>query len=165
MDSDDIINLNYIIISRDKRIEKKCTLYPLRERSDFSFRTRHNVGEFSQNSILLFPDGVPLTSDMVIKIKNHVTEKSKLEIVLIDSRWKKTKGVLDLLPPIRKVSLKGYTTGAKRRDPPPKGGLASVEALYLASKYFGKPDHTLLENYHFRERFFEINGLKVVHKK
>jgi hypothetical protein len=151
--------LNYIIISRDKRIEKKCTLFPLRGRSDFSFRTRHNPGEFSNNSILLFPDGEPLTLDVMAEIKNHAAKISKLEIVLIDSRWKKTKGVLDLLPPIRKVSLEGFTTGAVRKDPPPNGCLASVEALYLTSKIFGKPDITLLDDYHFKERFFEINRI------
>lgn len=165
MDPEDNLELNYIIISRDKRIEKKCTLYPLRGRSDFSFRTRLNPGEFSKNSILLFPDGEPLTSELVNEIKNQVVESSHLEIVLIDSRWKKTKGVLDLLPPIRKVSLNGYTTGAVRRDPPPQGGLASVEALYLASQIFGKPDLTLFENYHFKERFFQINNLKIIDRK
>lgn len=165
MDSDGNLELNYIIISRDRRVEKKCTMYPLRGRSDLSFRTRRDPGEFSENSILLFPDGEPLTSELVNEIKNQVVESSHLEIVLIDCRWKKTKGVLDLLPPIRKVSLKGYTTGAKRRNPPPEGGLASVEALYLASLKFGQPDPTLFENYHFGERFFEINDLQVVDKK
>jgi hypothetical protein len=154
----DNVKLNYIIVSRDKKVEKKC-------RSDFSFRTREDPGAFSPNSILLFPYGEPLTSELVMEIRNQVVENSPLEIVLIDSRWKKTKGVLDLLPPLRMVSLKGYTTGAIRRDPPPQGGLASVEALYLASQIFQKPDPTLLTNYHFRERFFEINGLKVVRKK
>jgi DTW domain-containing protein YfiP len=153
--------LRYIIISRDKKVEKKCTLYPLRGRSDFSFRTRKEPGEFSSKAILLFPNGETLTPEHVSEIKNQDPEKSKLEIVLIDSRWKKTKGVLDLLPLLRKVSLEGYNTGAIRRDPPPQGGLASVEALYLASQIFGKPDLSLLENYHFRRRFFEINKMTI----
>jgi hypothetical protein len=58
---------------------------------------------------------------------------------------------------MRMVSLKGYITGAVRRDPPPPGGLASVEALFLASHLLGKPDPTLLSNYHFRRRFLAIN--------
>ena len=151
--------LYYTIISRDKKIEKKCTLYPLRGRSDFSFRTRKDPGEFSSSAVLLFPNAKALTPEHANEIKNQASEKSKLEIVLIDSRWKKTKGILDLLPPLKKVSLEGYSTGAVRRDPPPEGGLASCEALYLASQKFGKPDLSLLENYHFKERFIEINAI------
>lgn len=166
---EDDLKLNYIIISRDEKVEKKCTLYPLRGRDDFSFRTRKNPGNFRSNSILLFPGSEPLTSELVAEIrgplgengfkKGHPTE-AELEIVLIDSRWKKVKGVLDSLPPLRRVSLEGYETGAVRREPPPAGGLASVEALYLTSQLFGKPDPTLLAHYHFRKRFFDINGIK-----
>jgi pre-rRNA-processing protein TSR3 len=158
----DNLKLKYIIISHDKKIEKKCTLYPLRGREDFSFRTRKDPGKFSFLAVLLFPGGEPLSHELVDEFKGQVAGKSKLEIVLIDSRWKKTKGVLDLLPPIRKVSLEGYSTGAIRRNPPPEGGLASVEALYLASQMFGKPDLSLLEQYHFKERFFKINDLRDV---
>jgi ribosome biogenesis protein Tsr3 len=153
------IKLKYIIISRDNRVEKKCTLYPLRKREDFEFRTRKSPGEFNQNSILLFPDGEPLSKELSSDIKKQAFKE--LEIVLIDSRWKKTKGVLDLLPSIRKISLVGYKTGAIRKDPPPEGGLASVEALYLASRYFGRSDPTLLDSYHFKKRFFEINGITI----
>lgn len=157
--------LCYIIISRDEKIEKKCTLYPLRGRPDFSFRTRKNPGEFTSNVILLFPDGEPLTNVLVNEIKEQLKaapyESGKIElgIVLVDSRWKKTKGILESLPPLRMVSLKGFITGAKRKDPPPLGGLASVEALYLTSLLFGKTDPTLLSNYHFRERFLKLNEL------
>jgi hypothetical protein len=169
---EDDFKLNYIIVSRDEKVEKKCTLYPLRGRSDFSFRTMKNPGNFTLNSILLFPDGEPLTTELVYEIRNqldvngfkeeHKNEQAtenELDIVLIDSRWKKLKGVLDSLPPLRRVSLEGYETGAVRKEPPPKGGLASVEAIYLASLLFGKPDPTLLDYYHFRKRFFDINGI------
>ncbi len=154
------LKLNYIIISRDAKQEKKCTLHPLRGRSDFSFRTRKNPGEFAPDSILFFPEGEPLNKELASEIKIQVAKDTKeLNIVLIDSRWKKTKGILDSLPQIRRVSLEGYVTGAVRRDPPPQGGLASVEALYLASLLFGKPDLTLFDSYHFRERFMMLNGL------
>lgn len=156
--------LNYIIITRDEKIEKKCTLYPLRGRPDFDFRTLQNPGEFRLDSILLFPDGEPLTAELVNEIKKQISPYSSkqywLNIVLIDTRWKKTKGILDLLPRLRKVSLIGYVTGALRKAPPPQGGLASCEALYLASLVFGKPDPTLLDNYHFKDRFFRLNKLE-----
>jgi hypothetical protein len=173
---EDDFKLNYIIISRDDKVEKKCTLYPLRGRADFSFRTRKKPGEFRSDSILLFPDGESITEELVAEIREQIdgnefekdhnkdakgpSPEAILDIVLIDSRWKKVKGVLDSLPPLKRVSLEGYETGAVRREPPPSGGLASVEALYLTSLLFGKPDPTLLEKYHFRQRFFEINGIK-----
>jgi hypothetical protein len=83
------------------------------------------------------------------------------EIVLIDSRWQKTNGVLWSLPPMRKVSLEGYVTGARRKEPPPPGGLASVEALFMASLLLGKPDFTLFAGYRFHDNFFTLNGLKI----
>jgi ribosome biogenesis protein Tsr3 len=150
--------LRYIIISRDEKIEKKCTLYPFRGREDFSFRIRNDPGDISSDSILLTPEGESLTFTLAENIKNRISNND-LEIVLVDSRWKKAKGVVDSLPDIQKVSLKGYETGARRRDPPPKGGLASCEALYLASLFLGQPDHTLLDKYHFKNRFFRLNNL------
>jgi hypothetical protein len=158
------IRLNYIIVSRNEKIEKKCTLYPLRGRPDFDFRTLQNLGEFEPESILLFLDGEPLTSELVSEIKNQIALPSlgqcRLYIVLIDARWKKTKGILDSLPNLRRVSLIGYVTGALRKEPPPQGGLASCEALYLTSLLFGKPDTTLLDNYHFKDHFFKLNKLE-----
>jgi hypothetical protein len=155
------IRLNYIIISRDSKVEKKCTLYPLRSRPDFSFRTIKDQIPIPSNSILLFPDGEPFSEDLLYDIKGDELHKDPvLNIVLIDSRWKKAKGIADKLQDIRRVSLEGYVTGAQRKDPPPEGGLASVEALYLASLYLGRPDPTLLSNYHFKDRFFGLNGLK-----
>jgi ribosome biogenesis protein Tsr3 len=158
------LKLNYIIVSRDEKVEKKCTLYPLRGRPDFDFRTIQNLGEFGLDSILLFPNGDPLTSTLVNEIKKQIelanSQQYKLNIILIDTRWKKTKGILDSLPKLRKVSLIGYMTGALRKEPPPQGGLASCEALYLTSLLFGNPDTTLLDNYHFRERFLKLNKLE-----
>jgi hypothetical protein len=84
--------LSYIIISRDKKIEKKCTLYPLRKRPDFSFRTKKDPGGFRPNSILLFPDGEPLSTELVHEIKEQLTatdnkkDTKELDIVLVDSR-------------------------------------------------------------------------------
>jgi hypothetical protein len=156
--------LKYIVISRDEKQEKKCTLYPLRGRPDFSFRTKKDPGKISQNSILLFPNGEPLTRKLAKEIRGAFVErKEPIEIILIDSRWKKAKGIADSLPPIRRVSLIGYETGAKRRAPPPEGGLASCEALYLTSLFLGDPDLTLLDNYPFKDRFFMLNNL-VRHK-
>ena len=156
------LTLHYIITSHNEKKEKKCTLYPLRGRSDFSFRTKKDPGQFASDSILLLPGGEPLTAELATEIRDtkELSTGHVLEIVLIDSRWKKTNGILWSLPPIRRVSLEGYVTGAKRKEPPPPGGLASIEALFMASLLFGKPDFTLLSDYRFRESFFTLNGLK-----
>jgi hypothetical protein len=155
------IELRYIIISRDSKVEKKCTLFPLRGRPDFSFWTKDDPLDIPSNSMILFPDGEPFSEDLLDDIiKDELENEGVLNIVLIDSRWKKAKGIADGLPDLRKVSLEGYVTGAQRKDPPPKGGLASVEALYLASIHLGIPDPTLLSKYHFKDRFLRLNGLK-----
>ncbi len=153
--------LRYIIIKRDSKVEKKCTLFPLRGRPDFSFCSKDDPILIPSNSIILFPDGEPLSRELVYDIMTRELENDKiLNIILIDSRWKKAKGINERLPELRRVSLEGYVTGAQRKDPPPRGGLASVEALYLTSIHFGRPDLSLLSNYHFRDRFIRLNGLK-----
>lgn len=155
------LKLRFIIISRNNKIEKKCTLFPLRGRPDFFFRTQDEKGEITHNSILLFPDGEPFSKELITEIwKSELENNSVLNIVLIDSRWKKARGIAESLPDIRWVTLEGYVTGAQRKDPPPEGGLSSVEALFLASLHMGSPDITLLSNFHFKDRFFELNGLK-----
>jgi hypothetical protein len=155
------IELRYLIITRDSNVEKKCTLFPLRGRPDFSFYSKDDPINILSNSIILFPSGEPFSKDIMDDImSNELENVAILNIVLIDSRWKKAKGIADNLPDLRKVSLEGYVTGAQRKDPPPRGGLASVEALYLASIHLGRPDPTLLSKYHFKDRFLRLNGLK-----
>jgi len=83
-----------------------------------------------------------------------------IQVILIDGRWGKVGGLAASLGGLRKISLEGYRTGAVRRRPPPEGGLASVEALFVTSLMFGVPDPSLLEGYHFRDRFLELNGLE-----
>jgi hypothetical protein len=155
------IELRYLIITRDSKVEKKCTLFPLRGRPDFSFNSKDDPLDIPYNSMILFPDGEPFSEDLLDDIiTDELENEGALNIVLIDSRWKKAKGIADGLPDLRKVSLEGYVTGALRKDPPPEGGLASVEALYLASIHLGRPDPTLLSKYHFKDRFLRLNGLK-----
>jgi pre-rRNA-processing protein TSR3 len=173
-DAKDYPKLHYIIITKDDKVEKKCTLHPFRGRSDFSFRTKRDPGEFLAHSILLFPKGEPLTTELAGKIISEATKTNSkadvqkhsiapvLEISLIDSTWKKAKGIYDALPQIKEISLQGYVTGAIRNRPPPIGGLASVEALFLTSLLLGRCDLSLLEHYHFKDRFLKLNKIELL---
>ncbi|MGB0743263.1 MAG: hypothetical protein ACPGSB_01950 [Opitutales bacterium] len=81
-------------------------------------------------------------------------------LLLLDSTWR-------LLPqlevcvvgePVRR-SLPSVQTAYPRVSKlaqDPSGGLASVEALYLAQLLLGKRDDSLLEGYHWKEAFLKI---------
>ncbi len=153
------IRLRYTVVCYHREPEKKCTLHPLRGRADVEFRSREEPGEFGPGALLLYPDGETLTPELARELPAGAGD-GRVEIVLIDSRWSRAAKVLAELPPLRRVSLEGFVTGAERKRPPPAGGLASVEALYVASLMFGRPDLTLLDGYHFKERFLEHNGMR-----
>jgi hypothetical protein len=58
-------------------------------------------------------------------------------------------------------SLPAYQTAYPRRSetfPDPEQGLASIEALFVATCGLGRPDPDLLLGYRFAQRFLELNA-------
>lgn len=81
-------------------------------------------------------------------------------LLLLDSTWR-------LLPQLEaclhgegvRRTLPAVTTAYPRVSKvteDPNGGLASVEALYLAKLLLGERDDSLLEGYYWRKEFIEI---------
>jgi len=136
------------VIRHPKERLSKCSLTPLHGRPEMTFiiwseQLRFEASEFT----LLSVDAPPLSA-----------ADASRPLLILDSTWK-------LLP-----SLERCLTGApyRRSIPPgvetaypriskdasdPHGGLASVEALYVARTMLGDADPTLLDRYHWGAAF------------
>ncbi|MDR1816694.1 MAG: hypothetical protein LBR07_00595 [Puniceicoccales bacterium] len=125
----------------------KCSLTPLHGRPEITFLSA--AGEFRFDAtgfILLVVDAPPLTA-----------ADAGHPLLLLDSTWRLLPKLLrriDGAPVAR--SLPAVPTAYPRRSKiaeDPAGGLASVEALYLARRLLGDDDPSLLAAYHWREPF------------
>lgn len=136
---------------------RKCTIQPLRGREDFTFRFfsgNQPIPAFGADC-LLHIDGECLSG---------VPRGSLRSLALIDCTWKKVPGVLQRLekPLPRLVRMPdGFRTAYPRMNKEgldPDGGLATIEALFIAAAFMGKWDETLLAQYHFKPQFLELNA-------
>ena len=131
----------------------KCSLEPLRHRAEFSFLQYSSFLEVESTGAIVLSVEAPLISD----------EDVGRPLILLDGNWKhvpKLKSCLRGNPLYR--SLPPVSTAYPRRNDgglDPAGGLASVEALYLALKLMGHDDISLLSHYHWREQFLKSLAL------
>lgn len=148
--------LHYEILVDKLENPRKCTIQPLKGREDFSFRY------FSGNKPI-----APFTADCLLHIDGECLSKlsrgSLKSLALIDCTWKKVPGVLQRLPqPLpRLVRMPdGFVTAYARKNKQgedPDGGLATIEALFIAAAFMGCWDETLLDKYYFKDAFLEAN--------
>lgn len=136
------------IIRHARERVSKCSLRHLHERPGFRFHKATKEFRFDAAGHLeLAVDAPPLS----IADADH-------PLLLLDSTWR-------LLPELRghvhgdtiRRSIPGALRTAyprvSRNFPDPTGGLASVEALYVALKILGHEDESLLDGYHWRSEF------------
>jgi len=136
------------IIRHPKERRSKCSLTPLERRPDLTFLKWRPGWSFDASGYTLLRLDAPVLS----------AADAGRPLLLLDSTWR-------LLPQLE-AGLHGQ---AKARSLPavetayprvskiaedPLGGLASVEALYLAKLLLGERDDSLLADYHWGESFF-----------
>lgn len=147
-----MIKAPVIIIRHPKERLSKCSLEPLRGREDVEFIKAKEGFKFDAGGhILLALEAPPLSSADAGK-----------PLLLLDSTWRRLPQLESCLEgePLRRSLPLGIKTAYPRvsktfTDPP--GGLASVEALYVAKRIFGEEDATLLDHYRWKEEF--LNNL------
>jgi pre-rRNA-processing protein TSR3 len=139
------------VIRHVKERVSKCSLRFLHHRPEISFlRGKPELRFDATGFILLAVDAPPLS----VADAGH-------PLLLLDSTWRRLPQLNARIvgEPIRR-SLPGNIATAYPRISKvfddPGGGLASVEALYLARKLLGDDDTELLTGYHWREAFLEI---------
>ncbi len=142
-----------IVIRHPRENIKKCSLRHLHGRADFEFYKAAKDFTFDASGCTLLEMGA----------KQISPADAARPIVLLDSTWK-------LLPSLRARIfgnfeprslpdgiLTAYPRVSKLFDDP-LGGLATVEALYAALRFAGEDDPSILDGYHFAEKFLSMNG-------
>ena len=137
------------VIRHQKERRSKCSLTALEEREDITFYKANQGWGFDLTGFTVLALDAPELS---------VADAGR-PLLLLDSTWR-------LLPQLqaclygRAVSrtLPAVDTAYPRvskltKDP--LGGLASIEALYLAKLVLGERDDSLLESYYWRDEFWD----------
>ena len=137
------------VIRHPKERRSKCSLTPLEGRADIAFHKAREGWQFDMSGFTVLALGAPELS----------AADAGRPLLLLDSTWRLLpqleacligEGVRRTLPSVATA----YPRVSKiNRDP--HGGLASVEALYLARVMLGERDDSLLDGYHWRDVFME----------
>lgn len=137
------------VIRHPRERRSKCSLTPLEGREDITFYKARENWRFDMTGYTVLALGAPELS----------AADAGRPLLLLDSTWR-------LLPQLEaclvgagvRRTLPAVTTAYPRVSKiaeDPHGGLASVEALFLAKLLIGERDDALLENYYWRECFLE----------
>jgi pre-rRNA-processing protein TSR3 len=130
----------------------KCSAWPLRDRPEFDFYR--------------FPDErVPRLENCVrLGLGDEPLSPADAEktLIVLDATWRYAER---MEADYASVPVRGLPPEWKTACPrtsklfeDPEGGLATVEALYVAYRLLGREATGLLEEYQWRERFLELNA-------
>ena len=139
------------VIRHPKERLRKCSLRALHERPEFTFHKATAGFSFDATGYLLLAvDAPPLTA--------ADRGPGEQALLVLDSTWRWLPELLRCITgePIRRSLPAGIATAyprVSRTHQDPAGGLASVEAVYLAKRILGEDDESLLGGYHWREQF------------
>jgi len=128
---------------------KKCSLSGLEGRDDLRFYTYPKD---------LFPSTMGM---VVLTVDAPVLTRAdaERELLLIDGTWRYANVMLRQVKGgiFRSLPLSWKTAYPRRQEE--ARGLASVEALYVAYKILGRNVDGLLDSYHWKSEFFEVNNV------
>lgn len=136
------------IIRHPKERIRKCSLTPLQKRSGFRFLKATKHFQFDATGFIL------LSLEATVLSKKDAGHP----LLLLDSTWRLLPELVRCLvgDPILRSLPPGIETAYPRRSKigvDPLGGLASVEALYVALKILGQDDPSLLSEYRWKDLF------------
>jgi len=139
-----------VIIVHPKERRSKCTVRPLRGREGFVFHKYPNVSVDSPEDYVRLGLGGPLLS----------TADADRGLLILDGTWrlaeKMEQDVRDM--PLRSLPRvqTAYPRVSKMHDDP-TGGLATIEAIYVAYYLLGRETEHLLEGYRWADEFLQRN--------
>ena len=146
-------NLRTVIVIHPRERREKCSVEPLRERPDFAFFTfPHPVTLDLSNYVQLGIGGSELTA-----------ADADRGLLLLDGTWRLAERMTPFYRHVPVRTLPRILTAYPRKSsvfPDPPAGLATLEALYAAFRILGRPTQGLLDRYHWRQRFLELNGFE-----
>ena len=139
------------VIRHPKERVSKCSLRFLHDRPEMTFlRGKPDLRFDATGFLLLSVDAPPLSRADAGK-----------PLLLLDSTWRWLSQLEDCVvgEPTRRSIPSGLRTAYPRVSKvfdDPCGGLASIEALYVARKVLGEDDPALLDGYHWKDDFLQI---------
>ena len=139
------------VIRHPKERISKCSLRFLHDRPEMTFLRGKPGLEFDATGFLLLAVDAPPLS----------LEDAGRPLLLLDSTWRWLTQLEACVvgEPIRRSIPGGLRTAYPRVSKvfdDPAGGLASIEALYVARKLLGDDDAGLLDGYHWKDEFLQI---------
>jgi pre-rRNA-processing protein TSR3 len=124
---------------------------PLRQRDDFVFCT--------------FPNPVPLDLKNYVRLgiggRLLTPEDADRGLLLLDGTWRLAARMEPFYEYVEVRSLPLIRTAYPRKSEvyqDPDEGLATLEALYAALRILGRDTSGLLDHYHWKNRFLELNN-------
>lgn len=147
---------SFLIIRHRKENLKKCSLRGLEKRNDvrfFSYPERTAGG---------LP---PLDSHILLDMNGEeLSSSDPPRFILIDATWRYATRMLACIKELENCPRRRLPDGWKTAYPrcqtecsDPERGLASIEALYVASLIVGTDCPDLLDGYYWKEIFLERN--------
>ncbi len=139
-----------VIVVHPRERRAKCTVEPLRGRSDFAFFT--------------FPQ--PVTTDLTNYVQLVIggpllsSEDCGSGLLLLDATWRLAGRMGPFFSHVPVRSLPPVRTAYPRKSSvyeDPAAGLATIEALYLALRILGRSVDGLLDHYHWKDQFLDLN--------
>lgn len=139
-----------IFVVHPKERRSKCSIEPLRGREGFVFWRFPRRGSESLEQYVRLGIGGPLLG----------SEDQERGLLILDGTWRYAEVMERDFADVPVRSLPGWTTAYPRVSTfydDPQQGLATVEALYAAYVQLGRETSGLLDQYHWREQFLELN--------
>lgn len=152
-------NFSKFIIRHVRENLKKCSLRGLEERNDFFFFSYPDCAlgkeklPFFSKAILLDLEGEPLSKDDECD-----------GIIVLDATWRLSQKMRKQIPELETVQKRSIPAGFVTAYPrcqhdciDPQAGLASIEALWIALQILKKDNKDILNNYYWKDIFFNKN--------
>ncbi len=140
-----------VIIVHPRERRSKCSVEPLRNRPEFVFTT--------------FPHPVPIDISSYVRLgiggRMLSAEDADRGLLLLDGTWRLAAKMEPFYSHVECRSLPIIHTAYPRKSEvyaDPSEGLATIEALYAALRILGRDTTGLLDQYHWKQRFLELNG-------
>ena len=166
--------MRFVVVQDYREKRQKCSLRPLEDHEDFkwirlSHPPRLPCGPLSSvelgDGILLTVDAPPLSIADRAFVKGEGRAASA-PIVILDSTWRRLEHLHSRLVVrpgaqlLRRSLPSGWCTAYPRVSKvfdDPEQGLASVEAIFVATAVLGEPRHDFLREYRWRDDFLRRN--------
>lgn len=137
-----------------KERRSKCTVEPLRGKSDFVFwKFPHGGTEPLENYVRLGIGG-PLLSPA----------DADRGLLVLDGTWRLAKRMLPDFQHLPVRTLPAWQSAYPRTSKlfeDPASGLSTIEAIFAAFHILGRPTAGLLDAYHWRDEFLRLNAQRI----